>query len=217
MVRLLLPRRPVWLAPAVLALAACSSTGPGVSPPVSLSVTTRSPAAAPTSSPASAAITVGSGANSVTLTKVQVVLARIELAMNQEVWVRVPLQIGAVIQAIDVNEPFIPVDRDTPALHTFIDERAITELPLDGRNFLELALLAPGTVPPPQGSASSARGDFALSINGAIDRSARASYRRELANKSGHHWRTAFDADRREARIGEVGHEGRERFSERDA
>jgi len=82
MVGLLLRRRPVWLAPAVLALAACSSTGPGASRPVSLSVTTRSPAAAPTSSPASAAITVGSGANSVTLTKVQVVLARIELATN---------------------------------------------------------------------------------------------------------------------------------------
>ena len=79
MVGLLLRRRPVWLAPAVLALAACSSTGPGASRPVSLSVTTRSPAAAPTSSPASAAITVGSGANSVTLTKVQVVLARLHL------------------------------------------------------------------------------------------------------------------------------------------
>ena len=94
-------------------------------------------------------------------------VARTELAMNQEIWLEVPLQIGAVIQAVEVNAPFIPVDRDTPALHTFIDERAITELPLDGRNFLELALLAPGTVPPPQGSASSARGDFALSINGA--------------------------------------------------
>ena len=94
-------------------------------------------------------------------------IARHELAMNQEVWLRVPLQIGNVIQAVDVNAPFIPVDRDTPALHTFIDERAVTEMPLDGRNFLELALLAPGTVPPPQGSASSARGDFALSINGA--------------------------------------------------
>ena len=80
---------------------------------------------------------------------------------------QIPLQLGTVIQAVDVNAPFIPVDRDTPAIHTFIDERAITELPLDGRNFLELALLAPGTVPPPQGSASSARGDFALSINGA--------------------------------------------------
>ena len=94
-------------------------------------------------------------------------VARNELAMNQEVWLRVPLQLGTVLQAVDVNAPFVPVDRDTPALHTLIDERATTELPLDGRNFLELALLAPGTVPPPQGSASSARGDFALSINGA--------------------------------------------------
>jgi hypothetical protein len=94
-------------------------------------------------------------------------VARTELTMNQEFWLDVPLQLGTVLQAVDVMAPFIPVDRDTPAVHTFIDERTITELPLDGRNFLELALLAPGTVPPPQGSASTGRGDFALSINGA--------------------------------------------------
>ncbi len=94
-------------------------------------------------------------------------VARAELAMNQEFWLQIPLQIGTVLQAVDVTAPFIPVDRDTPAVHTFIDERTITELPLDGRNFFELALLAPGTVPPPQGSASTGRGDFALSVNGA--------------------------------------------------
>lgn len=94
-------------------------------------------------------------------------VARAELSMNQEFWLQVPLQLGGVIQAVDVTAPFIPVDFDTPAVHTFIDERQITELPLDGRNFLELALLAPGAAPPPQGSASSGRGDFALTINGA--------------------------------------------------
>ena len=78
-----------------------------------------------------------------------------------------PLQVGDVLQAVDVTAPFMPVDRYSPALHTFIDERQVTGLPLDGRNFLELALLAPGTVPAPQGSASSSRGDFALSVNGA--------------------------------------------------
>ena len=94
-------------------------------------------------------------------------VARTELAIGQEFWLQVPLQLGAVVQAVDVTVPFIPVDYDTPALHTFITERQITGLPLDGRNFLELALLAPGTAPPPQGSASTGRGDFALSINGA--------------------------------------------------
>jgi hypothetical protein len=94
-------------------------------------------------------------------------VARAELSMGQEFWLQVPLQIGAVIQAVDVTVPFIPVDYDTPALHTFISDRQIADLPLDGRNFLELALLAPATAPAPQGSASTGRGDFALSMNGA--------------------------------------------------
>ena len=89
-------------------------------------------------------------------------VGRVELTMNQEFWLQVPLQVGDVLQAVDVTAPFMPVDRYSPALHTFIDDRQITGLPLDGRNFLELALLAPGTAPAPQGSASSVRGDFGL-------------------------------------------------------
>ena len=54
--------------------------------------------------------------------------------------------------------PFVPIDRDSAALGTLIDPAQVAGLPLDGRNFLELALLAPGTVPAPQGSASSVRG-----------------------------------------------------------
>ncbi len=93
-------------------------------------------------------------------------VARASLAINQEFWLHVPLQLGELVQAVDVTAPFIPIDRDSPALHTFIDTRQLIGLPLDGRNFLELALLAPGTAPAPQGSASSVRGDFALSVNG---------------------------------------------------
>ena len=93
-------------------------------------------------------------------------VARTSLAVNQDVWLEVPLQLGDLVQAVDVTAPFVPVDRDSPMLHTFIDTRQLIGLPLDGRNFLELALLAPGTVPAPQGSASSVRGDFAFSVNG---------------------------------------------------
>ena len=52
-----------------------------------------------------------------------------------------------------MSAPFVPIDRDSAALGTLIDQRQVAGLPLDGRNFLELALLAPGTAPAPQGSA----------------------------------------------------------------
>src|SRR5215468_10633167 len=52
------------------------------------------------------------------------------------------------------------------SLGAVIDNRQVTGLPLDGRNFLELSLLTPGAAPAAQGSAGSVRGDFAFSVNG---------------------------------------------------
>jgi hypothetical protein len=52
------------------------------------------------------------------------------------------------------------------ARSTVIDNRQVTELPLDGRNFFELTLLVPGTAPAAQGSAGSVRGDFAINVSG---------------------------------------------------
>ena len=88
-----------------------------------------------------------------------------ELTVGQALWLDAPLQVSAS-QAVEVSAPFVPIDRDSPAMSTLVDGRQITGLPLDGRNFLELTLLAPGTVPAPQGSAASVRGDFAFSVNG---------------------------------------------------
>jgi hypothetical protein len=90
---------------------------------------------------------------------------RVVLTVGQDLWLDAPLELS-VSQGIEVTAPFIPIDRDSSAMATLIDERQITGLPLDGRNFLELALLAPGTAPAPQGSASSVRGDFAFTVNG---------------------------------------------------
>src|SRR3989454_4645652 len=75
-------RGALWLAPVALTFAACDGTAPKASQPVSLSVTTKgtSGVSVPAGSGLSAAIQIGSGANSLTINQAQVVLARIELS-----------------------------------------------------------------------------------------------------------------------------------------
>ncbi len=83
MIRLFPLRYAVWLAPLVAGLAACDTTGPGTRA-LSLSITTKSAGPAPSpSAPASglsADLHVGSGANALTISKVQIVLSEIELS-----------------------------------------------------------------------------------------------------------------------------------------
>lgn len=81
MVRFLSYRSPLPLAVAALSLAACTGTAPKGAQPISLSFTTNtSNTPRPSASNIAAAIQIGSGANSISITKVQVVLARIELS-----------------------------------------------------------------------------------------------------------------------------------------
>ncbi len=92
----------------------------------------------------------------------------IDLLVNQEQRIdfRLPVRGPDDLVTID-NTEVAQLKKDTPSLGTVIENRQITGLPLDGRNFYELSLLVPGAVPPAPGSAGSVRGDFAFSVNGA--------------------------------------------------
>ena len=91
---------------------------------------------------------------------------RVLLAVNQERRADAQLELGALTDRIEVSAPTADVRRDSPAVGTVVENRQILDMPLDGRNFLELTLLAPGAVPAAQGSAGSVRGDFSFSVNG---------------------------------------------------
>ena len=91
---------------------------------------------------------------------------RLTLEVNQERRTDARLEIGALTDRVEVTAPVADLRRGSPAMGTVVDNRQILDMPLDGRNFLELTLLAPGTVPAAQGSAGSVRGDFAFSVNG---------------------------------------------------
>ena len=91
----------------------------------------------------------------------------ITLQINQDLRLDVALNVGTA--NVDDNMIVAPVSAlkyESASLGAVIDNRQVTGLPLDGRNFLELSLLTPGAAPAPQGSAGSVRGDFAFSVNG---------------------------------------------------
>jgi hypothetical protein len=92
---------------------------------------------------------------------------RLDLRVNQELRALVTLEVGPLSEEVSVVAHLTDVRRGSPAAGTVVDHDQISRLPLDGRNFLELALLVPGAAPAAQGSASSVRGDFAFTANGA--------------------------------------------------
>jgi hypothetical protein len=94
---------------------------------------------------------------------------RTQLAVGQELWLEPELTVTATFAVTTGGaDAMLPLlEKNSPAMTTLIEQEQVANLPLDGRNFLELALLSPGTTPAPQGSASSVRGDFAFSTNGA--------------------------------------------------
>jgi carboxypeptidase family protein/TonB-dependent receptor-like protein len=94
-------------------------------------------------------------------------LAGITLTVNQTVVVTVVMQVGAVAEQVNVIGTPPPVNTRTSELSYLVGERAIEQLPLNGRNYTDLALLQPGVNPFPHrdGGSVVAHG-LAMSING---------------------------------------------------
>jgi hypothetical protein len=60
----------------------------------------------------------------------------------------VSLKVGEVTQEMTVAASAVAVNSTNATIGEVIDQRPIVELPLNDRNFLQLAQLTPGTVPP---------------------------------------------------------------------
>ncbi|MBM3814026.1 MAG: hypothetical protein FJW20_20560 [Acidimicrobiia bacterium] len=70
----------------------------------------------------------------------------IRLEVNQTVRIDFALEIGEVTQTIEVAGAAPLIESDTSSIGQVIESKAIQDLPLNGRNFVQLAILGPGVV-----------------------------------------------------------------------
>ena len=88
------------------------------------------------------------------------------------------LQLGDISQVVTVRTDRDLIEQSTMAIGHVVNQQMIQETPLNGRYFLDLGLLVPGSVTPPQGafSASPARGLGSLAINTGGNREETVNY-----------------------------------------
>ena len=84
------------------------------------------------------------------------------LLVNQHLREDIMLQLGQTGDYITVEAYPATVESQTSSVGTTIDEQKVNEVPLNGRNFLELALLVPGVSPGTAGSACQHPGRWRL-------------------------------------------------------
>ncbi|HQR34246.1 MAG TPA: carboxypeptidase-like regulatory domain-containing protein [Blastocatellia bacterium] len=73
--------------------------------------------------------------------------------VDQVTSVQVAMQLGVVTEAVEITEAVLPLlERGKSTLSAVKSEQTLSALPLNGRQFLDLALLAPGVIPAAPGT-----------------------------------------------------------------
>lgn len=105
-------------------------------------------------------------------------IEQIRLEVGRKLNQDLQLEVGDVSEQVLISSANDPIERSTTSVGHVIDRNMVRELPLNGRYFLDLGLLVPGSVTPPQGafSASPSRGVGALAINTTGNREETVNY-----------------------------------------
>ena len=80
----------------------------------------------------------------------------LKLEVDQRARVDIRLEVGTIEQQIEVTAALALMETDTASQGTVIDNQRIVELPLNGRDFKQLAVLAPGVIAPVAGAGNDA-------------------------------------------------------------
>jgi hypothetical protein len=84
----------------------------------------------------------------------------IDLAVSQVARIDFSLKVGSTQETVEVKAAIPMLDNATASLGQVIDTRAVSDLPLNGRNFLQLAKLSTGVLETKQGDRTKDGGGF---------------------------------------------------------
>jgi Carboxypeptidase regulatory-like domain len=76
------------------------------------------------------------------------VQSHVTLVLNQTARLDFKMRVGAVTNTVEVTAEAAALQSETTQVSTLIDSRAVTNIPLATRNYVELTLLSPGSVHP---------------------------------------------------------------------
>lgn len=98
------------------------------------------------------------------------VVNSLQLEVSQTVVQNIPLTIGGASESVSVTSEAPMVESSTSTVGQVINQKTVQEIPLNGRHFVDLGLLIPGSVTPPQNGFLTAplrgQGSFAFNTAG---------------------------------------------------
>src|SRR5947207_8025502 len=99
------------------------------------------------------------------------VASAVDLHVAENRVVNLDLQVGQVTETVTVSSDASPVETRSGEISSLITEKQVTELPLNGRNYAQLALMVPGVSPVTQAGAGGAFGTNGTGLDSHVDMS----------------------------------------------
>src|SRR3989442_490378 len=99
------------------------------------------------------------------------VASAVDLHVSENKVVNLDVQVGQVSETVTVASEAAPVETRSGEVSSLITEKQVTELPLNGRNYAQLALMVPGVSPVTQAGAGGAFGTNGTGLDSHVDMS----------------------------------------------
>ena len=95
----------------------------------------------------------------------------IQLHVSENLTVNLDVQVGQVTETVTITSEQTAVELRSGEVSSLISEKQVTELPLNGRNYAQLALMVPGVSPVTQAGAGGAFATRGTGLNSGVDMS----------------------------------------------